>query len=59
MNEQSLVMACHVQIDKLIVELEQVCFDPIANEDATLRARIRRLQLIDVRNLLMGKTYVL
>lgn len=59
MSDHALVMGLHTEMDKLIAELEKVCFDPVATEDATLRARIRRQQLMDVRDYLTRKRAVL
>ena len=55
MTDHATVMHAHTQIDALIEKLERVCFDPKAAVDATQSARIRRRQLIDVKELLLGR----
>ena len=55
MSEHSLVMGLHVQIDTLIESLEKQCFNPKVPPEATRDARVRRLQLIDIREYLLGQ----
>lgn len=54
-NPHSLVLSLHTEIDKLIAELEKVCFEPKADTTSTRDARVRRLQLLDIRDFLLQK----
>jgi hypothetical protein len=56
MNETQILYPLQKEIERKLVELEQVCFDPKADEVKTLTARTRRLQLIAVSDYLNRKT---
>lgn len=55
-EEHSILMGLHTQIDAKIVSLEAMCLDVKTAEAAHKEARIRRTELIAVRDYLMGKT---
>ena len=56
MNETLILFPLQAEIERKLVELEQVCFDPKADEVVTLTARTRRLQLMAVLDFLNRKT---
>jgi len=56
MNETLILFPLQAEIERKLVELEQVCFDPKADEVKTLTARTRRLQLMAVLDYLNRKT---
>jgi|TARA_B110000967_G_scaffold129664_1_gene132520 hypothetical protein len=56
MNETLILFPLQAEIERKLVELEQVCFDPKADEVKTLTARTRRLQLMAVLDFLNRKT---
>jgi hypothetical protein len=55
----TIVLKLESEIERKIEEFERICYDLKASEEATNQARIRRLQLIAVRNLINLKTHTL
>lgn len=54
MTDRATINGLHTEIDKLITKLESRCFDPACVQEATRDARIRRIQLIAIRDYLLG-----
>lgn len=59
MSAHSTLLGLHTEVDKLIAELSEVCFDPLQSEVLIKSAQTRRKQLIDVRNYLLGNAATL
>ena len=52
----TIVIKLQSEIDRKISEFEQVCFDIKSSSEITAQARIRRLQLLAVRDLIDMKS---
>lgn len=55
----SIILKLESELDRKILEFEQICYDLKADTSATLSARTRRLQLIAVRDLIKLKSATL